>query len=139
MTEQELDALVPAIRALAALDVDDDVYALTMSHRAWDALAASDHPGVTRKHTDSGATLLIDGVVILRDTSPEVFVHLTSSTPNDETKIVDSLPDACPTCSGPMHTGYGLAGSGMGPYALCLTCDDGPIFKLIDADDPEDE
>jgi hypothetical protein len=70
--------------------------------------------------------------------SNDIFVHVAITEPHEETVVGDSLPDACPKCSGGMYVGYGLAGGGMGAYAICLTddCDD-TIYKVLDSEDDD--
>jgi len=63
------------------------------------------------------------------------YSHVSTSAPKEGTQIVETLPDACPTCGKGMLQGYGLAGGGMGAWAVCEeTC---PItYKVLDpADD----
>jgi len=58
--------------------------------------------------------------------SPRVCVDLAE--PSSGTRVVDALPDAC-DCGGDLLRGFGLAGGGMGHYALCVACD--VMFKVM--------
>jgi hypothetical protein len=42
---------------------------------------------------------------------------------NDETSVSDAMENRCPDCKGPLYTGYGMAGGGMGVYEYCERCD----------------
>ena len=37
--------------------------------------------------------------------------------------ILDHQVEECPTCKGPLETGFGLAGGGMGVYGYCDKCE----------------
>lgn len=57
-------------------------------------------------------------------------ILIDAATPNEETIVVDELPDECPRCGrDDMLPGYGLAGGGFGSY---LACECGALIKEMD-------
>lgn len=73
--------------------------------------------------------------VELGDRRTAAFVVVDAAEPDPNTRVVDALPDTCSECGGDeLYQGFGLAGGGMGSYAVCEKCD--VIFKVMI---PEDE
>lgn len=62
-----------------------------------------------------------------------VTVMIDAAVPQEETIVVDELPDECPRCgSDDMVFGYGLAGGGFGSY---LACECGALIKEMEPEE----
>ena len=51
----------------------------------------------------------------------KINIHIDSNTIRNG--ILDRQVHECPTCKGPLETGYGMAGGGMGGYGYCEKCE----------------
>lgn len=64
---------------------------------------------------------------------PAIFLDFATLAP--DVTAVDRLPETCPVHGGELLIGYGLAGGGIGVYAMCDT--DGCSFFAKELDRPE--
>lgn len=61
------------------------------------------------------------------------IVHAIPREPREDV-VVGSVPDRC-KCGGTLTHGYGFAGGGLGPYAICEEC--GTFYKCPEEDGEE--